>query len=191
MESRRLSGRGSASHAGDSGSGRGPEERNGTPLHYFCLENSWTEEPSGLQSLGSQRVGSNSEQHNTRSCQRGWHQFGCRCGRQPFTTGPPRVFTTVHQAPPSLLCTDKERAGRLAWSSLCHSGPWKSLDCLLRPPAWPHSAASPGGRRLSTSLSDHHLPTVFTSVLSSGKTLARFGGNDGLREPASSPDISP
>ena len=66
-----------------------------------------------------------------------------------------------------------------------------SLWTLLRPPAWPHSAASPGGRRLSASPSDHHLPTVFTSVLPSGKTLARFGGNDGLREPASSPDISP
>ena len=134
--------------------------------------------------MGSQRVGSNSVQHNTRSCQRGWHRPGCRCGGQPFATGPPRVFTAVLQVPPTLLCTDKGRAGRSAWSSLCHSGPWKSLDCLLRPPAWPHFSASPGGRRQSTSPSDHHLLTVFTSVLSPGKTLARFGGNDGHREPA-------
>ena len=29
----------------------------GNPLQYFCLENSWTEEPDGLQSVGLQRVG--------------------------------------------------------------------------------------------------------------------------------------
>ena len=38
------------------GSGKSPEERNGYPLQYFCLENSWTEEPCWLQSMGSQRV---------------------------------------------------------------------------------------------------------------------------------------
>ena len=32
-------------------------EGNGTPLQYSCLENPWTEEPGGLQSLGSLRVG--------------------------------------------------------------------------------------------------------------------------------------
>ena len=32
-------------------------EGNGTPLQYSCLENPWTEEPGGLQSMGSQRVG--------------------------------------------------------------------------------------------------------------------------------------
>ena len=39
------------------GSGRSPGEENGNPLQYFCLENSWTEEPGGLQSMWSQRVG--------------------------------------------------------------------------------------------------------------------------------------
>ena len=34
-----------------------PGEGNGTPLQYSCLENPWTEEPGGLQSMGSQRVG--------------------------------------------------------------------------------------------------------------------------------------
>ena len=34
------------------GSGRSPGERNGNALQY-----SWTEEPGGLQSMGSQRVG--------------------------------------------------------------------------------------------------------------------------------------
>ena len=32
-------------------------EGNGTPLQYCCLENPWTEEPGGLQSMGSLRVG--------------------------------------------------------------------------------------------------------------------------------------
>ena len=32
-------------------------EGNGTPVQYSCLENPWMEEPSGLQSMGSQRVG--------------------------------------------------------------------------------------------------------------------------------------
>ena len=32
-------------------------EGNGTPLQHSCLENPWMEEPGGLQSMGSQRVG--------------------------------------------------------------------------------------------------------------------------------------
>ena len=32
------------------------EEGLAIPLQYFCLENSWTEEPGGLQSMGSQRI---------------------------------------------------------------------------------------------------------------------------------------
>ena len=32
-------------------------EGNGNPLQYSCLENPWREEPGGLQSMGSQRVG--------------------------------------------------------------------------------------------------------------------------------------
>ena len=32
---------------------------NGTPLQYSCLEIPWTEEPAGLQSMGSLRVGHN------------------------------------------------------------------------------------------------------------------------------------
>ena len=38
------------------GSERSPGEGNGNPLHCSCLENPWTEEPGGLQSMGSQRV---------------------------------------------------------------------------------------------------------------------------------------
>ena len=49
-------GKESACNATDSGlirgSGRSPGERNGNALQY-----SWTEEPGGLQSMGSQRVG--------------------------------------------------------------------------------------------------------------------------------------
>ena len=39
-------------NAGDPGSGRSSGEGNGNPLQYSCLENS--EEPGGLQSMGSQ-----------------------------------------------------------------------------------------------------------------------------------------
>ena len=51
----------SACNVGDPGSipglGRSPGKGNGNPLQYSCLENPWTEEPGGLQSTGSQRVG--------------------------------------------------------------------------------------------------------------------------------------
>ena len=51
----------SAYNAGDwgsiPGSGRSPGEGNGNPLQYSCLENPMDEEPGGLQSMGSQRVG--------------------------------------------------------------------------------------------------------------------------------------
>ena len=50
----------SAYNAGDpgliAGSGRSPVEGNGNPLQYSCLKKT-TEEPGGLQSMGSQRVG--------------------------------------------------------------------------------------------------------------------------------------
>ena len=56
----RLSCNKSACSAGDMGSipesGRCPGEGNGNLLQYSCLGNPWTEEPSGLQSMGSQRV---------------------------------------------------------------------------------------------------------------------------------------
>ena len=38
------------------GSGRSSGVENGNPLQYSCLENPWTEESAGLQSMGSQRV---------------------------------------------------------------------------------------------------------------------------------------
>ena len=47
------------------GLGRSPGEGKGSIFQYSCLENSWrlpwTEEPGGLQSMGSQRVGHNLE----------------------------------------------------------------------------------------------------------------------------------
>ena len=39
-----------------SGSRKSPGEGNGNPLQYSCLENPWTEQPRGLQSMGSHRV---------------------------------------------------------------------------------------------------------------------------------------
>ena len=38
-------------------SGRSPGVRNGNGLQYSCLKIQWTEEPEGLQSIGSQKVG--------------------------------------------------------------------------------------------------------------------------------------
>ena len=57
-----LDGKESACNVGDPdlipGLGRCPGEGNGNPLQYPCLGNPlWTEEPRGLQSMGSQRVG--------------------------------------------------------------------------------------------------------------------------------------
>ena len=39
------------------GAERSPRGGHGNPLQYSCLENPWTEEPGGLQSIRSQRVG--------------------------------------------------------------------------------------------------------------------------------------
>ena len=52
----------SACKAGDLGSipglGRSPGGGHGNTLQYSCQENSpWTEEPGGLQSMGSKRAG--------------------------------------------------------------------------------------------------------------------------------------
>ena len=48
-------------NAGDSGLipgwGKSPGGGYGNPLQYFCLENAMTEEPEGLWSIGSPRVG--------------------------------------------------------------------------------------------------------------------------------------
>ena len=35
---------------------RSPGEGNGNPLLYFCLGKEWTEEPGGLQFIGSKRA---------------------------------------------------------------------------------------------------------------------------------------
>ena len=49
-----------ACNAGDlgltAGLRRSRGEGNGYLLQYSCLENPWTKEPGGLQSMGSQRV---------------------------------------------------------------------------------------------------------------------------------------
>ena len=41
------------------GWGRSPGEGNGNPLQYSCMDNSKTEKPGRLQSMGLQRVGHN------------------------------------------------------------------------------------------------------------------------------------
>ena len=61
----------SACNAEDLGSipgfGRSPGGGNGNPLQCSCLESPWTEEPGGLQSMGSQKV-----RHNWASKHRKW-----------------------------------------------------------------------------------------------------------------------
>ena len=59
-----LSGKGSTCSAGDAGNmgsilglGRSPEEGMTTHSNILAWRIPWTEEPSGLQSMGSQRVG--------------------------------------------------------------------------------------------------------------------------------------
>ena len=60
----------SACNAGDTGSmpwlGRSCGVGNGNPLQFSCLGNPWTEEPGGLQSMGSQRIRHNwATKHST------------------------------------------------------------------------------------------------------------------------------
>ena len=43
------------------GSGRSPGKQNGNPLQYSCRKIPWTEEPGGLQSIGSQKCWNNLE----------------------------------------------------------------------------------------------------------------------------------
>ena len=50
------------------GSGRFPGEGNGNPLQYSCLEISWTDEPGGLPSLGSQKESDTTERLSTPAC---------------------------------------------------------------------------------------------------------------------------
>ena len=55
-----LGGKESACNSEDASSipglGRSPGEGNGNPLQYSCWRITWTEEPGGLQSMGSQKV---------------------------------------------------------------------------------------------------------------------------------------
>ena len=46
-------------NTGDRGSV--PGEGNGYPFQYSCLENPWTEEPGGLQSIGSHKESDTTE----------------------------------------------------------------------------------------------------------------------------------
>ena len=61
-------GEASARNAGDQGSIPGsrrfPREGNGNPLQDSCLENPWTEEPGGLQSMGSQESDTTQQPNN-------------------------------------------------------------------------------------------------------------------------------
>ena len=61
--------------------GRSPGAGHGNPLQYSCLVIPWTEEPGGLQSMGSQRVGHDwVTQHTRLSTQRVHRQMQSQVG---------------------------------------------------------------------------------------------------------------
>ena len=59
------------------GLGRSPGEGDGNPLQYPCLENPMDREPSGLQSIGLQRVRHNWVQTPTTPCSLDGKEFAC------------------------------------------------------------------------------------------------------------------
>ena len=76
-----------ACNAGDPGLipglGRSPGGGTGYPLQYSCLGNPWTEEPGGLQSIGSQKLNTTEQlnhQHFVKfpnsSSDRSWSRIG-------------------------------------------------------------------------------------------------------------------
>ena len=74
-------------------SGRFPGRRQGNPLQYSCLENPWTEEPDGLQSIRLQRV------------RRGYRQrFSCflTCWRESQRT----LWGLFYKGTSCICCTD-------------------------------------------------------------------------------------
>ena len=71
----------SACNVGDLGSipglGRFPGGEHGNPLQFSCLENpQWTEEPGGLQSVGSQRVRHDWATKRNRDAEKGMGEEG-------------------------------------------------------------------------------------------------------------------
>ena len=82
-----------------SGSGRSPEEGNGGPLQYSAREISWTEEPGGPQSMGSQKSwtrlsdGTIEQIHASGSrrpsVMNGWAQLCSTCVLSPTLSVPP------------------------------------------------------------------------------------------------------
>ena len=75
------------------GSGRSPGGGHGNPLQYSCLENPRTEEPGGLESLGSQRVG-----HD-------WNDLACMHAGKPHFT--PEIFNNPFCFHSQILSTFK------------------------------------------------------------------------------------
>ena len=78
-------GKESTCNAGDAGSipglGRSPGGGHGCPLQYSCWKIPWTEDPGGLQSMGSQRIGHDSSvQVYQQEAGHGCHR--CRSGLQ-------------------------------------------------------------------------------------------------------------
>ena len=82
-----LSGRNPPAKAGDMGlipgSGRSPGDGNGHPLQYSSWRIPWTEEPGGLQSMGSQRVEHDLavKQQQQKGGGQSWRRHGTRAPR--------------------------------------------------------------------------------------------------------------
>ena len=103
------------------GSGRSSGEGNGNPLQYSCLENSWTEKPGRLQSMGSQRVG-----HD-------WVTSLCAVSVFAWDSWFLKGEYQEHQFPH--LCSFRVKgnasSGRGYWKASCWFGRTHPIRCLI------------------------------------------------------------
>ena len=165
-------GKESACSAGDPGSipgsGRSPGGGNGSPLQYSCWRIPWTEEPGGLQSMGSKSQTGLRDQHQ--------HIWGCGSSEdgQSYLSIQGRTQTSGQGAPgswcsgPGVIIplskdTGNLRAASCGWTGrsnngstspcclwlLARSGRKEAPQPLLLPPA-----LLPGPSRHSGQLSE-------------------------------------
>ena len=91
------------------GSGRFPGEGNGNPLQYSCLENP-IEEPGGLQSTGSQRVG---------------HDWVTSLATAKLIQSCSTLCDPIDGSPPGSPAPGILQARTLEWVAISFSSAWK------------------------------------------------------------------
>ena len=103
------------------GWGRSPDEGRGNPLQHSCLENPWTEEPGGLQSMGLQTVGHDNRVTNAHDISANVLTFLPKSGLQGRQPNPP-----IDVCIPSVaIWRFYRRKGKL--TETCR---WKTEGCL-------------------------------------------------------------